>query len=252
MIGIMDSGSGGLTVMRAIREELPSADIVYYGDIKHAPYGPRSRRELSELTVTAIKHLQAEKADRIVSACNSVAASLVVSLFDTVNLRPEQLIEMVGPTVSYFKGVKARIALCATAATIESGMYEHALHMIGHEAISIVIPELASAIEFGASEGEMKAMIEQALRPHLGSFDVLILACTHYPLVTPLFSAVVGEQVTVFDPAYAVAERAKLLFWPQEVGSGKTKFILTKHSARFEGYVTELFPGLKYELEMLS
>jgi len=252
MIGIMDSGSGGLTVMRAIREVLPSCDIVYYGDIKHAPYGPRSRRELSLLTVAAIKHLRAHKADRIVSACNSVAASLAVSLFDTVELRPEQLIEMVGPTVSYFKGIDTRIALAATAATIESGMYENAFHMIGHEPISIVIPELAGAIEFGASEAELEAMIRSALSPHLGSFDVLILACTHYPLVAPLFLNVVGEGVTVFDPAYAVAERAKKLFWPQEVGNGETKFLLTQASTRFEAYVHELFPGLKYSLEVID
>lgn len=252
MIGILDSGSGGLTVMRAIREELPSADIVYYGDIKHAPYGPRSRRELSLLTIAAIKHLRAEKADRIVSACNSVAASLVVSLFDAVEINQEQLIEMVGPTVSYFKGIDTRVALCATAATIESGMYENAFHMIGHEPISIVIPELAGAIEFGASENEMRVMIQTALSPHLGSFDVLILACTHYPLVAQLFSAVLGPTVTVFDPAYAVAQRAKKLFWPQEVGFGTTKFILTQTSAHFEGYVRELFPGLTYSLEVID
>lgn len=252
MIGIMDSGSGGLTVMRAIREVLPSCDIVYYGDIKHAPYGPRSRRELSELTVAAITTLRAHHADRIVSACNSVAASLAISLFDTAQLRPEELIEMVGPTVSYFKGVDARIALCATEATIESGMYEHAFHMIGHEAISIAIPDLAGAIEFGATQAEMETMIREALQAQLGSFDVLILACTHYPLISSIFERVVGSKVTVFDPAYAVAQRAKRQFWPQEVGDGRTTFLLTQASLQFEDYVKRLFPELKYTLKVVD
>src|SRR4051812_29736626 len=122
MIGIFDSGSGGLTVLKAIRDVLPSADVLYMGDIKNAPYGSRSREELSKLTVEAIKLLQARGANRIVSACNSVSASLAVSIFDIFSLDSTQLIEMVGPTVASFKGSNARILLCATPATVDSGI----------------------------------------------------------------------------------------------------------------------------------
>ena len=78
MIGIFDSGSGGLTVLKAIREVMPSADILYFGDIRNAPYGEKSREELSRLTVNSIRVLQARGATSIVSACNSVSASLAV------------------------------------------------------------------------------------------------------------------------------------------------------------------------------
>ena len=252
MIGILDSGSGGLTVMRAIREELPSSDIVYFGDIKNAPYGSKSRKKLSQLTVEAIRLLQNHNAQRIVSACNSVSASLAISLLDAGALKAEAVIEMVGPTVSYFRNVDARVAICATKATIQSGMYENAFHMTGKEIISIPIPDLAKAIEFGANEAEMKKMISEALQPHQDKFDVLILACTHYPLVISLFTEAVGEEVTIFDPAYAVAERAEKLFWPQEAGYGTTKFLVTAQSDQFEHYVTELFPGLTYEIEVVE
>src|SRR5262249_29763383 len=121
MIGIFDSGSGGLTVLKAIREEMPSADITYFGDIKNAPYGSKTNAELSALTVKAIELLKSRGAESVVSACNSVSASLAVSLFDALSLSPERLIEMVGPTVSSFKGSNARTLLVATPATIQSG-----------------------------------------------------------------------------------------------------------------------------------
>src|SRR3989344_6221172 len=123
MIGIFDSGSGGLTVLKAVREEMPSADVVYFGDIKNAPYGSRSNSELSILTVRAIELLQKRGAESIVSACNSVSASLAVSLFDALSITPTQLIEMVGPTVASFRNSDARILLCATPATIRSEVY---------------------------------------------------------------------------------------------------------------------------------
>lgn len=252
MIGILDSGSGGLTVMRAVRNELPSADIIYFGDIKNAPYGSKSRAELSLLTVSAIKILQDRNVDRIISACNSVSASLAVSLYDVFEIAPQNLIEMVGPTVSYFKNSSARIALCATPATITSGMYENAFRMLGKDTINIPIPDLAKLIEFGGSVDEMSALIREALAPYVGQYDVLILACTHYPLVADIFHEVAGNSVTLFDPAEAVAVRAKKLFWPMEVGAGNTHFILSQESKHFINYVEKLFPKINYCLEITT
>src|SRR3989338_4503180 len=133
MIGIFDSGSGGLTVLKAIRDQMPSSDVVYFGDIKNAPYGSKTNSELSVLTVRAIELLQNRGADNIVSACNSVSASLAVSLFDALSLTPPQLIEMVGPTVSSFKNSSARLLLVATPAPIQSEIYQNAFRMIGKD-----------------------------------------------------------------------------------------------------------------------
>lgn len=252
MIGILDSGSGGLTVMKAIREQLPSSDIVYFGDIKNAPYGSKSQRELSELTAKSIHLLRERKAERIVSACNSVSASLAVSLLDVFGILPGQLVEMVGPTVGYFKNIEGRIAVCATPATVASGMYENAFHMIGRETLSIPIPDLAAAIEFGQSDTDIKTIIEDALSPHKGEYNILILACTHYPLVQHIFSELLGSEITIFDPAEAVARRTKKLFWPQEVAFGTTHFIISQESEHFKKYVKQLFPNLAYKIEVLG
>jgi glutamate racemase len=248
MIGIFDSGSGGLTVLKALRAELPSADVVYFGDIKNAPYGSKSRKELSALTVGALKVLKEHNADKIISACNSTSASLAVSLYDAYSLAPSALVEMVGPTVSYFKGSSARIAIVATPATIDSGIYQDAFTMIDKDVRAIAIPDLAGAIEFAAPD--IEELVAKAFKNVPRDFDVLILACTHYPLALGAFTRILGET-PVFDPASVVAGRAKDLFWPQEVGGGTTRFLISRDSERFRAFVRELFPRSDYTVEVL-
>lgn len=253
MIGVFDSGSGGLTVLRAIRDVLPSCDVVYFGDIAHAPYGDKPQEELSRLTAHSIHFLRERGAERIVSACNSVSASLALSLVDAFDIAPSSIIEMVGPTVASFRGSDLRVALCATSATVRSGIYQNAFRMIGKEIVAIPIPELAGAIEFGAPEEEVENLIRRALPASaLADVDVLVLACTHYPLASDMFRREVPASVAIFDPALAVAERAKRLFWPQEVGNGTMRFCISKDSAQFRALVARLFPQGRYDVAVIE
>jgi len=252
MIGIFDSGSGGLTVMKAVREVLPSCDIIYFGDIAHAPYGSKSQEELSRYTAESLALLKARGAERIISACNSVSASLALSLFDAFNMAPGDIIEMVGPTVSYFKGSGARIALCATPATIKAGIYQNAFRMVGHEVVAVAVPDLAGAIEFAEGEDKQRSLIGEAFKDvQWGNVDVLILACTHYPLALELFREIVPPHVVIFDPAVAVAERAHKQFWPQEVRDTKTTFVISQDSQPFRKLVADLFPDTKHIIEVV-
>jgi glutamate racemase len=252
MIGIFDSGSGGLTVLKAIRAVLPSSDILYFGDIKNAPYGSRPRDELSALTVHAIQLLKGNGADRIVSACNSVSASLAISLFDALAILPNDLIEMVGPTVAYFRNTNKRILLVATQATIQSGIYQNAFTMIGKNITAIAIPELAGMIEFGKGEAEMRIKIRDAFSTiDLKNFDVLILACTHYPLRLDLFREAMPKTMIIFDPAIAVAERVEKQFWPMEAGNRKMTFLISEESMQFRSLVQNLFPNAAYRIDVV-
>jgi glutamate racemase len=253
MIGIFDSGSGGLTVLRAIRDRLPSADVLYFGDIKNAPYGSRSREELSLLTVDAIKYLQDNGATRIVSACNSVSASLAISLFDAFSLNSETLVEMVGPTVGHFRNSSARLLLCATAATIRSEIYQNAFHMIGKEVECIAIPDLAAAIEFGKSTEELETILRNAFADvAIDQYDALILACTHYPLVADIFVSILGTDIFIFDPADVIAARVEKLFWPQEAGNGLLRFVISQESGHFRALVERLFSKDRYTIEVVE
>ncbi len=241
MIGIFDSGSGGLTVLKAIRDELPSADILYLGDIGRAPYGEKTSAELSLFTMQALSFLGKRGVTSIVSACNSVSASLALSLYDALDIQASHIIEMVGPTAKALIGVPGRLLLVATPATIRAGIYENAFTMLGIECEHLTLPELAAMIEFGRSEAEIEAYIRTQLEPRAGSFDVLILACTHYPLVEHIFAKVVGSSVRIFDPALAVAERAQRRLWPQEVGDGTLSFTVTQETLQFRERVAHFF-----------
>jgi glutamate racemase len=253
MIGIFDSGSGGLTVLKAIYERFPSADVLYFGDIKNAPYGSRSREELSKLTVDALSLLLNSGARNIVSACNSVSASLAISLMDTVVNPPENLIEMVGPTVRYFRGTKARLALCATPATIDSGIYQNAFAMIGVPIECFAIEGLAAAIEFDEAAVKIQSIISAAIPRGLADrADGLILACTHYPLVLDSFNSVLENKLHIFDPAIAVAERVEELLWPREMSDGRYRFLISQDSEPFRALVARLFPEVEYSIEVLE
>jgi glutamate racemase len=116
----------------------------------------------------------------------------------------------------------------------------------------VAIPELAGAVEFGVSDAEIESIIHDAfVDVPIRSFDILILACTHYPLVTPLFEKMLGE-LPLFNPAVAVAERVKLQLSTKEIGEGTTHFIISANSQTFRDRVDHLFPSGAYTLEVVE
>jgi len=250
MIGIFDSGSGGLTVLSALKKRMPMADVLYFGDIKNAPYGTKSETELLTLTNNAIALLKSKGATKIISACNSVSASVAVSLEQTGLVLNQDIVEMVGPTVNHFKDSNLRIGLCATEATIKSQIYQNGFAMIGKEITSFAISDLAGAIEFGESADKLEAIIRDAITPHLGNFDVLILACTHFPLVLDIFKKILPDKIELFDPATAVATKAVELFADEQTGSGAVNFLISQDSSYFRERVNTLFSGSDYSVQV--
>lgn len=246
MIGIFDSGSGGLTVLKEIRTRLPNADIIYFGDIKNAPYGIKTSDELVALTAQSIELLQKRGAHDIVSACNSVSAALAVSV------PPENIIEMIEPTVSSFKDFAGRILLTATPATINAGIYQNAFRAIGKEVATLAIPNLAGAVEFGTSDAEVEQIIREAFQSvDTSTFDTLILGCTHYPLVKDVFERLFA-RLTIMDPAVAVAERVKEKMGESDAGVGCTHFLISQDSAYFRDRVANLGLGGEVIIEVIQ
>ncbi len=167
-------------------------------------------------------------------------------------LAPGQLIEMVGPTVSSFRHTDLRIALCATPATISSEIYQNAFRMIGIDVSTVSVPGLAGAIERGMSDGEKETLISTAFEGFdMTAFEVLILACTHYPLAITSFRNVLGN-IQMFDPAHAVAARVEKQLWPREAGNGSTRFLISAESPHFRHTVNEYFPGATHAVEVVS
>ena len=252
MIGIFDSGSGGLTVLKEVRKLLPNADVVYFGDIANAPYGIKSQAELTKLTAQALSFLLERGVTTIVSACNSVASSVVMSLFDVFEFSPTHLIEMVGPTASHFRGDKeSQLLLCATPATLQSGIYQEAFHMVGKEVVTVPIAELAGAIEFGRPKEEIEEVVSAALKEISSPYTHLILGCTHYPLVREIFQKIVGPEVEIVDPAVFVAKRVQKQCGESEKGSGRTSFFISKESPEFRAFVKGIVEDGSYTIEVI-
>ncbi|MDO8492423.1 MAG: aspartate/glutamate racemase family protein, partial [bacterium] len=194
-------------MLKEIHARLRRADIVYFGDLKNAPYGEKTAEELGVLTVLGIKKLVDEGATQIVSACNSASANIVVPLFKDLKIKPEDIIEMVGPTTRAFRDKKRfRVLLVATEATIRSGIYQNAFRPLDIELQTLPLIHLARAIEEKTSEPAILAMVGDALEKYNGSYDTLVLACTHFPLVIDIFCRCVPKSVKIFDPAGVVAD----------------------------------------------
>lgn len=230
-------------MLRALRHAMPQADFVYFGDTKNAPYGVRPHYEIVQLTVAAFHMLEERGATGIVSACNSVSAAMALADTGTFPLPPERLVEMVGPTVEALVRQRGRILLAATEATVRASLYQDGFAAHGIAIDTVAVPELAGAIERGAGADETHTMIEDALAPHTGGYDTLILGCTHYPLVMESFRAVVGNSVRVFDPAAAVAAATAARVPDEAVGQGTIRFLVSRDTPVFRSLVAAHFTG---------
>lgn len=249
MIGIFDSGIGGLTVASVIRKCAPKADIIYFGDLANMPFGAKSETELLEITKNAMTFLCDHGATEIVAACNSV--SLSVS-----NLRSEfalPLIEMSEPTVRALSDRKSgSVMVVATDATVRSNMYQDAFLQKGIKIHAYAISELASAIERNAPESELKDIIQPAVHEAIkNNIKTLVLGCTQFPFTRSVFQAGFDEQsyqIELFNPADAVAQTVVETFFLE--GNGTSLFYTTKRTPMFERTVKQLF-GEQQETRMV-
>lgn len=251
MIGIFDSGVGGLSVLKKIREKAPRADIIYFGDTANAPYGTRPLDELRGLTSSAVELLLSRGARDIVSACNSVSAFMTLSESGLLASVPLSIIEMTRPTVRAlareFQGKK--IAFLATPATITSGIYARGCMEAGIDGTFIAVPELAGAIESGAPRATIASIVARAVAELSRDIDVVSLSCTHYPFVRDIFIEEIARQglsAETFDPADSVAE--DVCVGCETLGEGKTRFLISRDSPVFRRLAEEHFGNTDIEV----
>ncbi len=212
MIGIFDSGIGGLTVVRSLMEHLPGYDIIYFGDTARTPYGSKSPETLVGYALENTEFLLNRGAKIIVMACNtasSVAAESLVERFDI------PIFEVITPAaeISIKTSRKLRIGVIGTRATIKSGIYEKKIKAMNPEAkvYSAACPLLVPLVEEGwLKKPETAMIIKKYLHPlKVRQIDTLILGCTHYPLLKDKIQRKIGKRVSVIDSSIAVAEKVK-------------------------------------------
>lgn len=208
-IGVFDSGVGGLTVAQKLMERMPQEAIIYFGDTAHIPYGGKSVEQLLAYATAISRFLLDEGVKLIVAACNTSSA---VSLEALREMLPVPVIGVIEPGVrrAVAASVNRKIGVLATEATARSGAFPRCLAAYCSEAEVVVqaCPRLVPMVESGQLEGEA---IEQACAEYLAPLleqgvDTIILGCTHYPFLLPIFTSLGAGKVTFIDPSAATAE----------------------------------------------
>jgi glutamate racemase len=214
-IGVFDSGVGGLTVLHELLVTLPHEDAVYLGDNARLPYGPRPLAEIRRFAVEIGRRLEQEGVKLVVVACNSATAAGVHDLQRTLDVPVVGVLQPEARAAALATRNR-RVGLLATEATVASGRYEDAerAHDAGVEMTSIPCPRLVPLIEGPDPFGEetTEAVREVAAPLQAAGVDTVILGCTHYPILRPIFQRVFGRAVTlVFSADETAREVAETL-----------------------------------------
>jgi glutamate racemase len=207
-IGIFDSGFGGLTVARAVIDQLPHEDIVYLGDTARAPYGEQPISQVREYALECLDHLLAQGVKALVIACNSASAAC---LRDARERYDVPVVEVILPAVRRAVATtrNGRIGVIGTRATITSHAYQDAFAAARDTQITAVAcPRFVDFVERGITSGrQVLGLAEGYLEPlQRAEVDTLVLGCTHYPLLSGLIQLAMGDNVTLVSSAEETAK----------------------------------------------
>jgi glutamate racemase len=211
-IGIFDSGVGGLSVLRAVRRELPHESLIFLGDQGHVPYGSRPKSQILDYAFGITHFLQEQGAKLIVVACNTASA---VALHDLRKAFPEVPFVGMEPAVkpAAERTHTGKVGVLATPTTFAGELYASVVERFAQDVqlFQSTCPGLVEQIEAGDLDGpQTRAILEAALNPMLAEgIDTVVMGCTHYPFVIPLIEQITGPGVRTIDPAPAIARQVR-------------------------------------------
>jgi glutamate racemase len=205
---MFDSGVGGLTVARAVLDQLPHEALLYIGDSAHSPYGPLPLAEVRQHALAVMDELVGSGVKMLVIACNSASSACLADARERYDI---PVVEVIRPAVR--RAVAAtrngRVGVIGTVATITSGAYQDAFAAApGVEVFAAACPRFAEFVERGVTSGrQLLGLAESYLAPLAAAgIDTMVLGCTHYPMLTGLLSVVLGDQVTLVSSADETAK----------------------------------------------
>jgi glutamate racemase len=208
-IGVFDSGVGGLTVLRAVAALLPGTDYFYFGDTARLPYGTKSQETVARYAIQAAQYLVAQQIDMLVIGCNTASALALYDIKGAVSVPVIGVIEPGADTAASISNSREAVVF-ATEATVASHAYQRALARRGfatHEkACTLLVPLVEEGwVEHPVTEQVARIYTIEALRMASMNTDVLVLGCTHYPLIKPLLRRVVPQKIQIVDSAESTA-----------------------------------------------
>lgn len=258
MIGVFDSGIGGLTVVRELQKELPEYDLIYFGDTARTPYGTKSSETIKKYALEDAQILLDRGAKVIIVACNSASATALNVLKEKLDV---PVFEVITPAVKRALELtqNKRIGVIGTTATINSNIYEKLLKQENNnvEVISHACPLLVPLVEEGWLDMcETKMIVKKYLHSlRVKNVDTLILGCTHYPLLKKIIQPRIGKRVNLVDSAEEVVREFKKFLQDNprlELSkNSKSKFLVSDVSSRFKN-IAEKWLDKKVELEQVD
>jgi glutamate racemase len=257
-VGIFDSGIGGVSVLTAIRAELPTVDMIYTGDNFHLPYGEKTMDEIMMYSRGVVEFLKLKGCDVIVIACNTASAAALKKLREEY---PEVVFVGMEPAIkpAAEQTQTGVVGVMATTATFQGELFASVVERFanGVKVIQQPCPGLVQQIEAGElqSESTMK-MLRGWLEPMKEqNIDRIVLGCTHYPFVKNAIRSILGDGVTIIDPAPAIAKQVRRILDIQhsipETGEGSVSWFTSGSSAQFANTLMQL-TGMKEKINQLQ
>ena len=248
-IGVFDSGVGGLTVVKELIHQLPSEDIVYFGDTARVPYGIKSRETVIRFSIENILFLLKHNVKLICVACNTASSFALPVILNHFKVPIVGVISP-GAREAVYATQNRKIGVIGTKGTIKSRTYETEIHQLDHgiQVTALSCPLFVPFVEEGWLSGDVVAKVaEQYLAPlKKAKVDTVILGCTHYPLLKPVIRKVLGEQVTLIDSAKQVAMEVKKILCEDDClhknGKGKRDYFVSDNPEWFSS-IAERFLG---------
>ena len=209
-IGVFDSGVGGLTVLRALLNRIPDADYLYFGDTARLPYGSKSAATVAHYAVGAVSYLQDQGAELLVIACNTATALALDEIKAGSHVEVIGVVEP-GADAAAHASPKRSVVVIGTEATVASHAYRRALEAKGVAVREKACPLLVPLVEEGWTEHPVteqvaRIYLSEAFSEDSRDADVLLLGCTHYPLLKPLLRRIVPDHISIVDSAESTAQ----------------------------------------------
>lgn len=243
-IGVFDSGVGGLTVVREIMRQIPNERIVYFGDTARVPYGSKSKETVTRYSRQIIRFLKTQDVKAIVIACNTASAYALDEIEQEMDI-PTIGVVKPGARVALDATRNGKIGVIGTEATINSQIYERYIkeHDTNAEVIGKACPLFVPLVEEGLLNDPVTDEIAMRYLSGLidSGIDTLVLGCTHYPLIRETVGRVMGEGVTLVNPAYETARELRGMLEAErmlnetkpELGTNRYRFFVSDAADKF-------------------
>lgn len=211
-IAVLDSGVGGISVLRELVRIMPNERYLYFGDSANAPYGTKSTAEILALTDASVERLMARGIKALVVACNTATATAISYLREKY---PDFIIVGIEPALkpAVLQFPQGTVGVIATPVTLRGEKLKKLMEKYPHPDLRLIpAPGLVELVEAGLADSpQMDSFLMPLLEPHVGNLDALVLGCTHYPFVIPAIRRILGDRTMLFDGGAGTARQTRRL-----------------------------------------